>query len=420
MIFEALLPKMKSMKKALVYFQSGGPTPVINSSLYGVIREYHRHPTIFSRLYGAHYGVEGLIEGDLFDLEQEDLKEIEFLKQTPGQILGSSRKKLPSFDDPAFAKIIDTIKRFNIGYILTNGGNDSMDTCYRLSRFFAEKKMDVKILGIPKTVDNDLMITDHCVGFPSAARHIMDGAMMAKVDAASYQKGKIVIMEIMGRNAGWLTASTALLPEEYRPDYIYVPEMKWDWEDFLSQIKAIYEKKKYVFVALSEGAPLEKQNLQGEDSFGHASNEGVAYTAADVIKERLGISSRVILESTLQRSDVCKVIKIDSSEAIAVGTFAVRSLVEGETGKMVALKRVSSHPYRAECVLVGLESVANYEKKIPSSWIIDNQHMSQEFEDYLRPLILDLLPVKLENGVVRCAHLKLIPAKPENHKGETR
>lgn len=237
MLLPAIFRKINRMeRKALVYFQSGGPTPVINSSLYGVIKEYKQHTDIFSNLYASHYGVEGLIEGDLFDLDKEDDEQIELLKQTPGQIIGSSRKKLPSVDDQSFLEIVRNIKKYNIGYILTNGGNDSMDTCKRLNEYFQSNDMDVKVLGIPKTVDNDLMITDHSIGFPSAARHIMDAAMMAKMDLINYRKGKILLMEIMGRNAGWLTASTALLPKECRPDYIYVPEMKWNNDEFLKEV----------------------------------------------------------------------------------------------------------------------------------------------------------------------------------------
>lgn len=398
-------------RKAIVYFQSGGPTPVINTSFYGVIKEYQKHKDVFSHLYASHYGVEGLIEDDLFDIDQEKDTQIELLKQTPGQILGSSRKKLPSFDDPLFQKILHTIEKYNIGYILTNGGNDSMDTCKRLHDYFVEQKMDVKVLGIPKTVDNDLMITDHSLGYPSAARHIMDSAMMAKLDLMNYRKGKVLIMEIMGRDSGWLTASTTLLPKEVRPDYIYVPEMKWEEESFLQEIKEIYEKQHYALIALSEGAPLKANNSIQADSFGHISYDGSAYTAAKLISDKLALSTRVICDSTLQRSDATKITKVDSFEAIEASRFAILSLIQGESGKMVAIHRLSSSPYQSEPILASLDEVANFAKKIPAHYLKNHQEMSDEFVTYLSPLVEETVPVMREKGNLAFARFRF--QKPE-------
>ena len=397
--------------KAILYFQSGGPTPVINTSFYGVIREYQKHKDVFSHLYASHYGVEGLIEGDLFDIDKEEDSQIELLKQTPGQILGSSRKKLPSFDDLLFQRILNTIEKYNIGYILTNGGNDSMDTCKRLHDYFAKQKIDVKVLGIPKTVDNDLMITDHSLGYPSAARHIMDSAMMAKLDLMNYHKGKVLIMEIMGRDSGWLTASTALLPKDVRHDYIYLPEMKWDEEEFLKEIEEIYKKQHYVLIALSEGAHLKANNSIQMDSFGHVSYDGSAYPAAKLISDKLSLSTRVICDSTLQRSDATKITKVDSLEAIEASSFAVLSLLKGESGKMVAIHRLSSSPYQSEPILVSLEEVANYAKKIPASYLKNHQEMSDEFVTYLSPLVQETIPVIRENGNLLFARFRF--QKPE-------
>ena len=262
-------------KKALAYFQSGGPTTVINSSLYGVIAEAFKHPEI-GGVYGSLYGVEGLIDDNLVDLRKEDLEQIELLKQTPGAALGSSRKKLPGVEDPLFAKIIDTIERRNIGYLLVNGGNDTMDTCFRLDSFFKDQKMDVKVIGIPKTIDNDLMATDHCPGYASAARHVLNFVKMAVVDGKAYRRGKIVLVEIMGRNAGWLTASADLLAEDERPDLIYLPESPFSLEGFLKDVKEVYGRKGYAVVVLSEGLDLPRKNAGGTDSFGHSSLEGVS------------------------------------------------------------------------------------------------------------------------------------------------
>ncbi len=398
-------------KKAIVYFQSGGPTPVINSSLYGVIREYQKHKDIFSNLYASKYGVEGLLNGDLYDLDFEDETQIELLKQTPGQIIGSSRKKLPSFDDPLFDSLLKNVRDYNIGYILANGGNDSMDTCNRLNEYFRKNGMDVLVIGIPKTVDNDLMETDHSVGYPSSARHIMDSASMIKMDLMNYRKGKVVIMEIMGRDTGWLTASVALLPKEVRPDLFYIPEMKWDEENFLNQLKEIYDKQGYALVALSEGAPLESNNLAGTDSFGHKSLEGCAQTLAKIINKKLNISTRVIAESTIQRADPNTITRIDSLEAIESASFAVKSFLDGETGKMVGIKRVSSCPYKSEFSLISLDNVANKTKKIPETYIKNNKEMSSEFISYLAPLVDDVLPVKRENGNILYSKFRFVKAK---------
>lgn len=397
--------------KAIVYFQSGGPTAVINSSLYGVYQEVMAHPDVFSAFYVSHYGVEGLIRDDLYDFGQEDPEEMRYLLQTPGQVIGSSRQKLPDFDDPAFAAIVKTIEKHHIGYILTNGGNDSMNTCARLHAFFVKREMDVKVIGIPKTIDNDLALTDHSVGYPSAARHIMDAAMMALLDVASFRNGKVIFMETMGRNTGWLTASVALLPKSIRPDAFYLPEQKWDTDEFLKNIQAIYAKKRSAVIVLSEGVPLEKRNHEAVDSFGHASLEGVSGTAADLVAAKLGLHSRVISDTSLQRSDAFSITKVDRQEAIAVGQFAVRALCQGVSGKMVALKRVSSKPYHAECVLVDLDEVADAVRALPTSWILSNHEMAPEFIDYLAPLVKETETVQYEDGFLRMPRLKFISVK---------
>lgn len=400
---------MKS--KAIVYFQSGGPTAVINASLYGVYQEVMAHPDLFSSFYVAHYGVEGLIRDDLYDFGVEDPNEMRYLPQTPGQIIGSSRQKLPAFDDPAFASIVETIRKHNIGYILTNGGNDSMNTCSRLHSFFLSRGMDIKVIGIPKTIDNDLALTDHSIGYPSAARHIMDAAMMALLDVASFRNGKVIFMETMGRNTGWLTASVALLPESLRPDAFYLPEMAWDTDAFLTNIQSIYAKKKYAVVVLSEGVALPRHNHEATDSFGHSSLEGVSGSAADLVSQKLGLHSRVISDTSLQRSDAFSITKVDQSEALEVGRFAVRALCEGKSGKMVALKRISNHPYRSECVLVDLNQVADAVSPLPASWILSSHQMAPAFLEYLRPLVAETVPVEYEDGLLRIPHLKFISVK---------
>lgn len=394
-------------KKSLVYFQSGGPSPVINCSLYGVIAEAIKHNDKIDGVFGSIHGVEGLIDDNLVDLRQEDLEQLELLKQTPGAALGSTRKKLPADDDPLFDKVINTIVKHNIGYVLVNGGNDSMDTCLRLSRFFALKNMDIKVIGVPKTIDNDLEETDHSIGFPSAARHVVNFMKMAVVDAKAYKSGKVVLVEIMGRNAGWLAGSVDILDDESRPDFIYVPEMEWDEDEFMVDLKAVYDKKGYAVVALSEGMPIEHKNSGVTDSFGHTNLEGVCSTLAEHIKEKLGLGCRVMELSLPQRADPLLASDVDKDEAIQTGKFAVLAALSGETGKMVAMMRTNSSPYRCEFRLVPVHKVANKEKKIPLAWLVDNTRLSEEFRNYVRPLVQVETHVVFKDGVFCTAKLKL-------------
>ena len=231
------------MAKAMVYIQSGGPTSVINTSLYGAIQEAKKHPEI-SNIYGSLNGIEGLLTDNLIDLRKEDDEQIELLKQTPGSILGTSRHKLPKdFHDEEYKKILETCKKHDIGYVFVNGGNDSMDTCHKLSLLCKELGVDIKVMGVPKTVDNDLAETDHSLGFASAAKYVINTVKEICIDAVCYKKGKVYVIEIMGRNAGWLTAAVDLLPEGIRPDLIYLPENKFDMADFLAKVQDLYNKK---------------------------------------------------------------------------------------------------------------------------------------------------------------------------------
>ena len=373
-------------KKSLVYFQSGGPTTVINSSLLGVVNEAKRHPEI-DGIFGSMYGVEGLIEDNLIDLRKEDQSDLELLKHTPGAILGSTRRKMPGIEDPLFDKIIWTIQKHNIGYIMVNGGNDSMDTCHRLSQFFDAKKMDVQVIGIPKTIDNDLALTDHALGYLSAAKHIINFVSMIVQDAKTYRKGKIILIEIMGRDTGWLTASVDLLPDDRRPDFIYLPEMPWDEEKFLKEVKNTYETQGYIVCAVSEGVPVQHINEGIVDSFGHKALEGCCVSVAALIKEKLGYSSRVVELSISQRADPLLASDVDISEAIGAGCFAVQSVLKGAKGKMVCIHRISSMPYEYEFVLEDVGEVANKIKYVPAEYQFNDRRMSDEFRDYLRPLL---------------------------------
>lgn len=379
------------VKKSLVYFQSGGPTTVINSSLLGVVSEAKRHPEI-DGIFGSMYGVEGLIEDNLIDLREEDQSDMELLKHTPGAILGSTRRKMPSIEDPLFDKIIWTIQKHNIGYVLVNGGNDSMDTCHRLSQFFEAKKMGIQVLGIPKTIDNDLEATDHALGYPSAAKHIINFVSMIVQDAKTYRKGKIILIEIMGRDTGWLTAAVDLLPEDRRPDFLYLPEMPWNEEKVLEEVKNTYETQGYVVCAVSEGVPVQHQNENIVDSFGNKALEGCCVSVAALIKEKLGYSSRVVELSISQRADPLLASEVDIQEAIGAGSYAVQCLLQGAKDQMVCLKRISSNPYQVSYILADVSNVANRIKYVPAEYQLSDRRMSDAFRDYLRPLLgLDYL-----------------------------
>lgn len=391
--------------KTLAYFQSGGPTAVINSSLLGVITEAKKHQEI-GDIIGAKYGVEGLIDNDFVDLRKVDDDELQLLKQTPGAALGSSRHKV-SEEKGDYKAIIKTIEARNIGYLLVNGGNDSMDTCFKLAELSRKHGNEIKVIGIPKTIDNDLALTDHSIGFPSAARHVMNMVKMVVLDAAAYKEGKVVIVEIMGRNAGWLTASTDLLGEKERPDLIYLPESDFDEVAFLNEVKEVYEKKRYCVVALSEGIPVRHEFLTKKDPFGHVSLEGVSSSLAKLIKEKLGIGVRSMELSTPERADPAFVSRIDQEEAFAAGATAVLEALKGESEKMISIRRNSNEPYSSSFELVNLDKVANAVKLFPKEWITSPKGFSQEFKDYLKPLCSDGIEVTLDpNGVIASCHLK--------------
>lgn len=397
-------------KKALVYFQSGGPTTVINCSFYGVVKEALKHEEI-GDIFGSLHGVEGLINDDLVDLRQEDPAQLELLKQTPGAALGSTRHMLPKMQDPDFQKILCTIEKHHIGYILVNGGNDSMDTCYKLSRFFEMMHSPIRVIGIPKTVDNDLALTDHSLGYASAAKHIINFVKMAVIDNQAYRKGKVVLIEIMGRNAGWLTGSVDVLPEGERPDLIYIPEMKWDEEAFLADVKRVYEKKGNVVVALSEGLPVQHHNHGIVDSFGHQQLEGTSEVLSESIAERLGYGTRIMELSLPQRADPVFASDSEKKEAISVSEYAVKAALDGKSGYMVCIRRDSNNPYKSSFFLGDVSKVANQEKKVPAEWLVDSTRLSEEFRQYVRPLIAGESRIEWGDGVFRSAHLKLVRVK---------
>ena len=400
--------------KNMVYIQSGGPTSVINTSLYGAIKEAKRHPDLIGHIYGSQHGVEGLIDDDLIDLGLEDDEQIELLLQTPGSILGTTRRKLPKdIHTPEYAAIIETLKKYNIGYVFINGGNDSMDTCNKIAKLVKEMGIDdIKVIGVPKTIDNDLACTDHSLGFPSAAKFVMNSVNAFAMDANCFKKGKVHIVEIMGRDAGWLTASVDLLPEQTRPHLIYLPEMKFDLEQFLVDVQRVYKEKGFALVAISEGLQFERDMTNVRvDGFGHAQLGGAAAELCRIVENRLNVGTRAVEFSIIQRAFPQYVSLVDRKEAIKTGEKAVQAALKGRTGKMVIFERVSQNPYKIKYKLAPLSKVANAVSHVKPEMIIDNTRMSESFRDYLRPLVQGEVKLIYKDGIAPVTNLKRIKVK---------
>ncbi len=400
--------------KNMVYIQSGGPTSVINTSLYGAIKEAKKHPDLIGHIYGSQHGVEGLLYDDLIDLGLEDDEQIELLLQTPGSILGTTRKKLPKdIHAPEYAAIIKNIKKHNIGYVFINGGNDSMDTCNKIAKLVKELGIDdIKVIGVPKTIDNDLACTDHSLGFPSAAKFVMNSINAFAMDANCFAKGKVHIVEIMGRDAGWLTASVDLLPEQTRPHLIYLPEMKFDLEQFLVDVQRIYKEKGFALVAISEGLQFERDMTNVRvDGFGHAQLGGAAAELCRIVENRLDIGTRAVEFSIVQRAFPQYVSLVDRKEAIKTGEKAVQAALKGKTGKMIIFERVSQNPYKIKYKLAPLSKVANAVSHVKPEMIIDNTRMSDSFRDYLRPLVQGEVKLIYKDGIAPVTNFKRIKVK---------
>ena len=406
---------------AAIFGQSGGPTAVINASAYGVIRAALDAEEI-TKVYGAEHGIKGVLDDRLFVMDEEDPEELRLLLHTPSSALGSCRYKMadPEVDDTDYKRILEIFKKYNVRYFFYNGGNDSMDTCNKISRFMESADYECRVMGVPKTIDNDLYGTDHCPGFASAAKYIATSCMEINKDARVYDNGMITIVEIMGRHAGWLAGSAALATEfGSGPDLIYLPEVDFDMDKFLSDVEKIYKKNGKVLVAVSEGIHYADGSFVSEaktsatDGFGHAQLGGLASMLAEIVKERTGAKVRGIELSLLQRCGAHLASETDIEEACASGMEAVHQAVNGVTGKMVAFQRESiDGAYHCKLVLIPLTDVANYEKKVPLEWINDEHNgLKHEFIDYVLPLIQGEPKLTLEHSLPRYARLKKVLAK---------
>ena len=407
----------KALIGAAVIGQSGGPSSVINASAYGVIKTALEADCI-TKVYGAHHGIMGVLNNELMIMDEEDPAELELLLHTPSSALGSCRYKIadPDVDDTDYKHILEIFKKYNIRYFFYNGGNDSMDTCNKVSRYMKKVGYECRVFGVPKTIDNDLYGTDHCPGFASAAKYIATSIVEVSRDCHVYDKGMITIVECMGRHAGWLTAAAKLAcTVGDGPDLIYLPEVDFDMDKFLADVERIYKEKNSCLVAVSEGVHyadgsfVSEAKTSGTDGFGHAQLGGLAARLADQIKTSLGVKVRGIELSLLQRCAAHCASAIDIEESFNSGKTAVEAAVAGETGKMVGFKCDRSKGYKCEYVLFDLEKVANFEQKVPLEWITeDHAHVTQDFIDYCLPLIQGRNEVVYEDGLPRFARLKKV------------
>lgn len=414
---------MKNLKGALMFGQSGGPTSVINASAAGVFLEALEQENI-TEIYGAEHGIRGILEEKFFDIRKEDKKELELLKNTPSSALGSVRYKLKSVDvdDTDYKRILEVFKKYNIRYFFYNGGNDSMDTCNKISKYLQSQNYECNIIGVPKTIDNDLFGTDHCPGYGSAAKYVATTMMELYLDTHVYDTGMVTVVEVMGRNAGWLTAAASLASlKGLGPDLIYLPEQPFSIEVFLEDVERVAkEKQNKVIAVISEGIKDKDGHLISEylsskakDSFGHAQLGGTAAVLAGMVSEKLHIKVRPIEFSLMQRCGAHVGSGTDIEEAFMAGRMAVRYACEGETDKMVVFVRdENSKDYHIEYKLLPVEFAANTEKTIPAEWILPNHAgLTKEFADYALPLIQGASNSPLEDGLPRFAHLKKIYVK---------
>ena len=412
---------MKELKGACIIGQSGGPTSVINASAYGVIHTA-LDSDVITNVYGAEHGIKGVLNDRLFDMSKEDAGELELLKYTPSSALGSCRYKMkdPDEDDTDYKRILEVFKKHDVRYFFYNGGNDSMDTCNKISKFMQKSGYECRVMGVPKTIDNDLFGTDHCPGYASAAKYIATSCMEVYQDARVYDTGMICIIEIMGRHAGWLTAAAALAAEYGAgPDLIYLPETDFDMEQFLSDVARVYKERGNCMVAVSEGIHYADGSFVSEaktsatDGFGHAQLGGLAALLANVVKEKLGVKVRGIELSLLQRCGAHLASETDIEESFMAGKAAVENAVAGMTDKMVAFERgeINGH-YACKTKLLNLTDVANFEKKVPLDWINEAHNgVTHDFIDYALPLIQGEPKLPKEDSLPRFARLKKILAK---------
>jgi len=399
----------------IVVAQSGGPSPAINATLAGVIRAGFKAEEI-ETVYGSLYGIEGLINDNLIDIStkvkgEEDIK---LLASTPSSALGSCRYKMknPAEDPSDFEKVFEVMDKRNIGAFFYIGGNDSMDTVNKMSIYAKKNGKSQRIIGVPKTIDDDLCVTDHTPGFGSAAKYVVTSMKEILCDAEVYDLKNVTVVEIMGRDAGWLTASSVLLRNDgsLAPHLIYLPEADVSVDALVEDVKKQLDKQNTVMIALSEGVVLDGQVTSSTgtvDNFGHLVMSGAGKTVGEIIKKEIGCKVRTVELNVMQRCSAHIASKTDIDESLMIGEASVAAMLKGETGKMMAFNRVSNSPYKVEIISADTKDVANHVKHFPKEWITDNgSNISDEAIAYFLPLIQGENEVIYENGLPKQMKLK--------------
>ena len=407
--------------KNLLVAQSGGPSAAINATITGVIDAGIESGRV-GHVYGALNGIKGVLNENFVNLDEVcDTKEKrDLLAITPAAALGSCRWKLgnPKENAEEFEEIIRILRKNDIGYFIYTGGNDSMDTVAKLAAYGETINSPIHFIGIPKTIDNDLMGTDHTPGFGSAAKYVASSMLEIAYDSSIYKLDAITIVEIMGRNAGWLTAASALARTECNdaPDLIYLPEVVFDKERFLKDIEEKFKEKSSIMIAVSEGIHDENGNFldsgdsQQYDAFGHPIHFGTGKVLENICKEHFGCKVRSIELNVLQRCAMHIASKVDIDESFFIGKKAVETALANHTNVMMGVKRTSNDPYTAECIYSNVQDIANLEQKVPAEWITkEGNDITQELYDYLYPLIQGEIAITYKNGIpsyIDIAHLK--------------
>lgn len=402
------------VKGNVIVGQSGGPTSVINSSLVGVYQGAKEAGV--EKVYGMRNGIEGLLSRRYVDMDDyiKSNIDIELLKRTPSSFLGTCRYKLPEYEDheATYDLLFEILEELDVKYFFYIGGNDSMDTVSKLSRYAAQTGSSIRVIGEPKTIDNDLVLTDHTPGYGSAAKYVASTVREIALDASVYEKKSVTIVEIMGRHAGWLTAAGALA-RKYKGDnplFIYLPESDFDTEQFLSDVNSAFEKNCNVIVCVSEGIHdaegtfiCEYDSSVGTDTFGHKMLAGCGKYLENLVRNRLGVKARSVELNVSQRCCASLISQCDQQEAVAAGRFGVRAALNGETGKMVSFirKEDADGSYKMECGLEDVNLICNEEKGVPKEWIISHgSDVSEEFLKYVMPLVQGKIEIPLgEDGL---------------------
>lgn len=397
--------------KNLIVGQSGGPTAVINCSLYGVIKEALDHKEEIPVVYGMINGIEGFLKDTVLNITENISSEtIEGLKITPGAYLGSCRYKLPEdLSDPVYPELFKKFEEYEIGYFFYIGGNDSMDTVSKLSRYGASIGSDIKVMGIPKTIDNDLVLTDHTPGFGSAAKYVASTVCEIGIDASVYDAKSVTIVEIMGRHAGWLTAAS-MLARKYEGDnpvLIYLPEAPFSQDKFIAQIEEALQTRNNLVVCVSEGIQdaegtfiCEYASNAGVDNFGHKMLTGCGKYLENLVKDRLGIKVRSVELNVSQRCSTACQSLTDAKEGEMAGRYGVQKALEGHTGMMTAFVREDGEEYTLSCTLKDVNEICNKEKTVPTEWITkEGSDLSEDFIRYCLPLIQGSPEIPYKNGI---------------------